>query len=35
MLTDPEPITDPVQRPTGRPARRFSQWAEENLEEFR
>ncbi|GAP78957.1 MULTISPECIES: SDR family oxidoreductase [Brachybacterium] len=35
FLEDPEPVTDEVQRLTGRPSRPFSQWAEENAALFR
>jgi uncharacterized protein YbjT (DUF2867 family) len=35
IVTDPEPVTDTVERVTGRPARSFAEWANEHAAAFR
>jgi len=35
IVTDPEPVTDTVERVTGRPARTFAEWATEHAAAFR
>lgn len=34
-VTDPEPVTDTVERVTGRPARTFTEWATDRADSFR
>ena len=34
FITDPEPVTDEVQRITGRPARSFALWARDHAADF-
>ena len=34
-ITDPEPVTDTVERVTGRPARTFAEWASDRADAFR